>query len=77
MESAITSRLISEAFIPSVPMVTPSLMEMVLISIGVPPAARTPFFDLGRQATLVEVTGHGLDPGVSDTNERAEPNPRQ
>ncbi len=36
------SRLMSEAFIPSVPMVTPSLMAMVLNSIGVPPAARTP-----------------------------------
>ena len=32
----------SEAFIPSVPMEMPSLMEMVFTSIGVPPAARTP-----------------------------------
>ena len=44
IESAITSRLTSEAFIPSVPMVTPSLMAMVLNSIGVPPAARMPSF---------------------------------
>ena len=42
IESAISSRLISEAFIPSVPMAMPSLMEMVFTSIGVPPATRTP-----------------------------------
>ncbi len=42
MESAITSRLTSEVFMPSVPMVMPSLMAMVLNSIGVPPAARMP-----------------------------------
>ena len=37
-----TSRLMSDAFIPSVPIVTPSLTEIVLNSIGVPPAARMP-----------------------------------
>jgi hypothetical protein len=42
IESAITSRLISEARIPSVPMVMPSEMETVLNSSGVPPAARIP-----------------------------------
>jgi len=42
MESATTSRLTSEAFMPSVPMATPSETAMVLNSIGVPPAARTP-----------------------------------
>src|SRR5450756_2030033 len=42
IESAITSRLMSDAFIPSVPMETPSLMEIVLNSMGVPPAARIP-----------------------------------
>src|SRR5712691_7038893 len=41
-ESAITSRLMREPFIPSVPMVMPSVMEMVLTSMGVPPAARIP-----------------------------------
>ena len=41
-ESAITSRLISEPFMPSVPMVMPSVMEMVFTSMGVPPAARIP-----------------------------------
>ena len=41
-ESAIKSRLTSEVFMPSVPMVIPSVIAMVLYSIGVPPAARTP-----------------------------------
>ena len=39
-----TSRLISEAFIPSVPMAMPSETAMVLYSMGVPPAARIPAF---------------------------------
>ena len=44
IESAITSRLTSEVFMPSVPIVMPSLTATVLNSIGVPPAARTPSF---------------------------------
>ena len=44
MESAITSRLISEAFIPSVPIEMPSETAMVLYSMGVPPAALMPAF---------------------------------
>jgi hypothetical protein len=44
IESAITSRLISEARIPSVPIVMPSEIDTVLNSIGVAPAARTPAF---------------------------------
>ena len=42
IESAITSRLMRDAFIPSVPMVIPSLTVMVPNSKGVPPAAFTP-----------------------------------
>ena len=42
MESAMTSREIRLAFMPWVPMVMPSWMVMVLNSIGVPPASRTP-----------------------------------
>jgi len=42
IESAMISRLTSEAFIPSVPIVIPSLIAIVLNSIGVPPAARIP-----------------------------------
>ncbi len=48
MESAITSRLTSEARMPSVPMVSPSEMAMVLNSMGVPPAARMPSFTLAE-----------------------------
>ena len=44
IESAITSRLTSDARIPSLPIVMPSEIEIVLNSIGVPPAARTPAF---------------------------------
>src|SRR5262249_39278432 len=44
MESAMISRLMREVFIPSVPIVIPSLTVTVLNSSGVPPAARTPSF---------------------------------
>ena len=44
MELAMTSRLTRDAFMPSVPIVTPSDMAMVLNSMGVPPAARMPSF---------------------------------
>ena len=44
IESAITSRLTSEAFMPSVPIEMPSDTATVLNSIGVPPAARMPSF---------------------------------
>ncbi len=44
IESAITSREISEARIPVVPIETPSETEIVLNSSGVPPAARMPSF---------------------------------
>ena len=42
IESAITSRLTSDAFMPSVPIVIPSEIDTVLNSIGVPPPARIP-----------------------------------
>src|SRR5712691_8825163 len=42
IESAITSRETSEVRIPSVPMVTPSEIEIVLNSSGVAPASRMP-----------------------------------
>ena len=44
MESAITSLLTRDVFIPCVPMVMPSEMEMVFSSIGVPPASLMPSF---------------------------------
>ena len=43
-ESAITSRLTSEDFMPWCPMAMPSVTVMVVNSRGVPPAALTPFF---------------------------------
>ncbi len=42
IESAITSRLTSEAFMPAVPIVMPSEIDTVLNSSGVPPASRMP-----------------------------------
>ena len=39
-----TSRLTSEPRMPSVPIATPSETEMVLNSMGVPPASRMPSF---------------------------------
>src|SRR5688500_4666682 len=42
MESAITSRLTSDARIPDVPIVIPSDTAIVLNSTGAPPASRTP-----------------------------------
>ena len=42
MLSAMTSREMREAFMPSVPMVMPSWMVTVLNSMGVPPASRMP-----------------------------------
>ncbi len=57
IESAITSRLTSDAFIPSVPMDSPSLMATVLNSIGVPPAARTPSFTFSARCRRCELHG--------------------
>ncbi len=44
IESATTSRLMSDAFMPSVPIVIPSEMAIELNSIGFAPAARMPAF---------------------------------
>jgi hypothetical protein len=44
IESATTSREMSDAFMPSVPIAMPSETEIVLTSTGVPPAARIPSF---------------------------------
>ena len=70
MESAITSRLTSEAFMPSVPMVMPSLMAMVLNSIGVPPGRADPLGYIHGQVPQVEVARHGADPGVRNPDNR-------
>ncbi len=57
IESAITSRLTSEAFIPSVPIDTPSETEIVLNSIGVPPAARMPAFTRWASSRWLKLHG--------------------
>src|SRR5262245_22677117 len=56
-ESAIQSRLISDAFMPSVPIAMPSVTEIVLNSIGVPPAARMPSFTLSAGLRGLELQG--------------------
>jgi hypothetical protein len=57
MESAITSRETSDAFIPSVPIETPSLTAMVLNSMGVPPAALMPAFTRSARALWFQLQG--------------------
>ena len=65
-----TSRLTSEAFIPSVPIVTPSLTAIVLNSIGVPPAARMPALTNSASRRWLIVARHRLDPGRRDADDR-------
>ena len=57
IESAITSRLTSEARMPSVPIETPSETETVLNSIGVPPAARMPAFTRWASSRWLKLHG--------------------
>ncbi len=57
IESAITSRLTSEARIPGVPIVMPSEMAIVLSSIGVPPAALMPSLTLAASARRWKLHG--------------------
>ena len=57
MESAISSRETRDVFIPSVPIVMPSEMEMVLYSIGVPPASRTPFLTCSASSRWLKLQG--------------------
>ena len=64
-----TSRLTSDAFIPSVPMVMPSEIEMVLNSMGVPPAARMPAFTCAASSRRWIVARADLDPGVGDADD--------
>src|SRR6185295_15097023 len=47
----------SEAFMPSVPMAMPSVTEIVLNSIGVPPLARTPSATLWASLRWLELQG--------------------
>ncbi len=57
IESAISSRLTSEARIPGVPIVIPSEIAIVLSSIGVPPAARIPSLTFAPSARRWKLHG--------------------
>ena len=57
IESAITSRLTSEPRMPSTPIVTPSETEIVLNSIGVPPASRMPCLTFCASARWLKLHG--------------------
>src|SRR3954470_24606891 len=57
IESAITSRETSDARIPSVPIETPSETEIVLNSIGVPPASRMPRLTCRASARWLRLHG--------------------
>ena len=57
IESAMTSRETSEVFIPLVPIVMPSEIAIVLSSIGVPPAARTPSLTFAASARWLKLHG--------------------
>src|SRR5438552_1901682 len=57
IESAMTSRLTRDVFMPSVPIVMPSLMAIVLNSIGVPPASRTPRFTCSASPRRLKLHG--------------------
>ena len=70
MLSAITSRLTRLARMPLVPIVMPSEMAIVLNSIGVPPASRMPFLDLGRLRAHLVVARHRLRPRGGDADDR-------
>ena len=52
-----TSRDTSEVFMPSVPIVMPSLIATVLNSMGVPPASHTPRFTCSASARSVKLQG--------------------
>ena len=57
IESAITSREMRDARIPPVPIETPSETEIVLNSIGVPPAARMPSLTLAASNRWFQLHG--------------------
>ena len=70
IESAITSRLTSDARIPSVPIVMPSEIETVLNSIGVRAGGANALLHVLGERAQVQVAGADLDPGVGHADER-------
>ena len=69
-ESAITSREMSEVFMPSVPIVTPSEMATVLHLHRRAAGGLDALLDRVGQGAQTEVAGHRLDPGVGDQDHR-------
>ena len=69
MESAMTSRETSEAFMPCVPMVMPSEMVMVLNSIGRAAGFANAFFESFGDFAEMHVAGADLGPGVGDADD--------
>ena len=69
IESAMTSRLTSDARMPGEPIVMPSEIDTVLNSIGVPPAARMPALTRSASSRRWIVARADLDPGVGDADE--------
>ena len=70
IESAIKSRLMSEVFMPWLPIVMPSEIDTVLNSIGVPPGLADAFLHVLGQRAQVVVAGSDFDPGVGDADDR-------
>ena len=69
MESAMTSREMSEAFMPSVPMVMPSEMVTVLNSMGGAAGVPDALLDGVGDCAEMEVAGADLGPGVGDADD--------
>ena len=70
MESAITSRLIREARMPSVPMVMPSEMEIVLNSSEVAAGGANAVTHVRGEFAQMVIAGADFDPGVGDADQR-------
>ena len=68
MESATISRLISDAFIPSLPIVMPSDMLTVLNSSGVRPRLE-PLPDLRREPSEVKIARTNLNPRIGNADD--------
>ena len=69
-QSAISSRLGSEYFMPAWPMAMPSSTPIVLNTNGTPPAARTHSLTKLPDLVQVDVAGNDVDVAVADGDER-------
>jgi len=71
IESAITSRDINEARMPSLPIVIPSETAIELKSTGVPPAARIPAPYRNGELIKVHITRAHIGPCIENRDNRA------